>query len=731
MIQVAYVICWWLALEAIGLVSFPLVSRVCSSLGDKGYSISKLVGVLALTYFVWLFSVLKLLPFGSTSIIIAFLLFAGLSLFLGRKNLKLAKWPWKQILISELIFAVFFVVFLLIVREKPDINFTGSSDGLFNTGFIQSILRGNYFPPPDPWFAGESIQYYYGEHVLVATFCWITKVPTTIAFNIAVAMFPALGVCAAYGLGYNITRRKTYGFLALIFIFLIGYISGAFQLIAFGLGHKFLGYTPSGFIHNIGDWFLGFDFFNAHWLIDGSIVHYPYSAFLMGDLHSYSVSPVFQVTFIMLVFALFQKGSLRGKNVWTDTLVDIVVLSLCLGFFFILNTWEYPTYIIFTILAFILLRIGSTLKGMIGIPLAIICLSFLLYLPYYLAGGMNGFQGLGIVVTRTKLAHFAEFGALFLFVIIYLLLILSKQEIFRSFKKTSIAVLILLATILAAIFLHIQMLIIVVPIGLLSLYYIFKSKGKSEKEFVLLLLLMGVALVFFCELFHLHEPMGKPWERLNTVMKIYFQIWVFLGAAAACSVFYVVSNLGRKTKAIWIFILALFIIASAIHPIASTTARLGGKYTDWGINKGGTLDGMAHLETLDKGDYEAIRWINREIKGSPVMLELAWTESDRWDRVSSFTGLPTILGSNLYELYWGRSREELVERERDVATIYNTLDNSEAMGVLKKYNVRYIYIGAQEKKEYLSDGLQKFAAYPENYTVAYENEGVVIYEVKE
>jgi YYY domain-containing protein len=670
-----------------------------------------------------------LLPFGSTSIIIAFLLFAGLSLFLGRKNLKVARWPWKQILISELIFAVFFIVFLLIVREKPDIYFTGSNDGLFNTAFIQSILRGNYFPPPDPWFAGESIQYYYGEHVLVATFCWITKVPTTISFNIAVAMFPALGVCAAYGLGYNITKRKIYGFLALIFVCLIGYISGAFQLTAFALGHKFLGYSPSG-CHNIGDWLLWFDFFHAHWLIDGAIVHYPYSAFLMGDLHAYSVSPSFQLMFIMLIFALFQKGRSQGQLGRTDTLVDIVVLALCLGFFFILNTWEYPTYIIFTVLAFILLRIRPTIKSTLVIPMAIIGLSFLLYLPYYLSGGMNSYPGFAIVETRTKLAHFAEFGALFLFVTISLLFILSKHEIFHSLKKILISAIVLSATILAAVFLGFQILIVVIPVGLLSLYFIYKAREKTENEFVLLLLLMGVAVALFCECFCTNDAYagGVPWERFNTVMKFYFQLWVFLGIAAACAVFYVVSNLGRKTKAIWIFILALFIIASAIHPIASTTARLGGKYTEWGINKG-TLDGMAYLEMVDESDYEAIRWINREIKGSPVMLELPWSESGRWSRVSSFTGLPTILGFNRYEKSWGHSEEELRERDEDADIIYSTLNNSEAMERLKKYNVRYIYIGTQEKKAYQSDGLQKFAAYPENYTVAYENEGVIIYEV--
>jgi hypothetical protein len=37
MMQIAYILFWWLALEIIGLVSFPLVSRICGRLKDQGY----------------------------------------------------------------------------------------------------------------------------------------------------------------------------------------------------------------------------------------------------------------------------------------------------------------------------------------------------------------------------------------------------------------------------------------------------------------------------------------------------------------------------------------------------------------------------------------------------------------------------------------------------------------------------------------------------------------------
>ena len=728
MIQVAYVACWWLALEIIGLVSFPLASRVCSGLSDRGYSISKLVGLVLLTYFVWMISVLHILPFGIASIAISFLLLVALSLFLGRNNLRIAAWPRRQIVISELLFAASFIILLLIVRGKPDIFFSGANDALFNNAFIQSILRGGYFPPLDPWFSGESVAYYYGEHVLIATLTSITRVPTTIAFNLAVAMFPALSVCASYGLGYNITAKKRYGLLAALFVCVAGYTSGAFQLLAFAFHSNVLGYPPPE-ATTLTDWLLWFDFFHAHWVIEGAIIHYPYSAFLMGDLHSYSVSPSFQLMFILLIFALFQKGRLSSELSRADTRIDIAVLSLCLGFFFILNTWEYPTYIIFTALAFLLLRIRPSIKGTLAIPAAIIGLSFVLYLPHFITGVMSGFHGLGLVTTRASIGQFLEFGALFLFISCSFLFILAKREILRARKTILLAFFVLLAIVVVAVLIDFQLLVITVPLGLLSLYLIYRSKQQSAREFVLLLLVMSAALAFFCEFIYINDALDVPWERFNTTMKVYLQLWVIFGTASACAVFYVVSSLGRKTKAVWITLVAVLIVASLVHPIAATTARLGGKHTDWGINRG-TLDGMAYVKIVDKGDYDAIRWLNEEIPGAPVILEAPWSEGERRSRVSSFTGLPTVLGSRFCETMWGRGWQKLEERDNNAATIYNTLDNDQALELLSKYEVKYIYVGSLEQEAYATEGLRKFARYPDNYSLAYESEGVTIYEVR-
>ena len=267
MIQVAYVIVWWLVLMVIGLISFPLVSRVCGKLPDKGYSISKLVGLLFLTYITWMISSLHIMPFGYISIWISLLLLVVLSLYLGRKNLRIAEWPRKQIIISESIFTAAFVLFIGIMVLRPDIYFN-NVDHFMDFAFMGTIIRGDYFPPVDPWLAGESIPYYYGGHLISAILTVFTKVPPSIAFNIAFSMFFALAVNASYGLGYNITKRKLYGFLAAIFICVAGFISGAYQLIAYVFHTNVMGYYPQG-DPNIIQWLLNFSFWDAVWVTGG------------------------------------------------------------------------------------------------------------------------------------------------------------------------------------------------------------------------------------------------------------------------------------------------------------------------------------------------------------------------------------------------------------------------------------------------------------------------------
>ncbi len=725
--QLAYVVIWWLILTFIGLITFPLVSRVCGGLQDKGYAISKILGLLILTYFSWLLASTHILNFGYINIFVSLLLLVALSLFLGRKHINLKSMPWRSILITEGLFIVAFGAFLFYLSHKPDLYITYSED-FMDFGFMRSIMRSAYLPPADPWLAGENIPYYYGGHMASAVLTTLPKVPPAIAYNLAVAMFFALSVCAAYGLGYNATKKKIYGFVTVIFVCVAGFISGSFQLAAHFLDKPVMGYNPLH-VPNIGQWFLQFDFVSANWIINGAVTHYPYYAFLVGDMHANVMDIPFQLMFMTLVLSLLTKNAPVGKGSKSDSLLKVLILGLSLGFFAFVNTWSYPIYLLFFVLAFLLLKINLSKREIVGA----VALSLLLYLPYHFSRGAGGFKDITIGTDRTTLLEFFEIFALPLFATFTIFLVLFRRKWFKG--KTSIITAVAITvstTVIAALFaflLHMQIIWILAPMIVIPLYYIYKSRRKEETQFMLLLTLTGTLVVLFCEIFFINDPLGPPFERYNTILKVYMPIWVIFGVASAYAVFFVLNRLKGSVKVIWAILLLVFLSAALVHPVASTIGWASGRYS---YVEGGklTLDGMAYLENTNRGDYEAIRWLNENVQGSHVILEAPGVAMEYSSQASSLTGLPTVLGWAGWEVMWRDSWDIIDERTKAIDAIYGEPGGEEATALLTKYNVEYIYVGALEKARYGPENLSKFAANPERYTLVYQNEDVAIYQVK-
>lgn len=718
MIQIAYAIIWWLILLLIGLITFPLVSRVCGRLLDKGYSISKILGLLLLTYFSWLFASLHILKFGYLNISIALLLLLVLSFFLGRKRLNLKNLPLKSMLISEALFTVAFALLLVYLRYKPDIFYAYSED-FMDFAFLQSILRSGYFPPADPWLAGTSIPYYYGGHLVTAVLTLISKVPSSISYNLAVAMFFGLIASASYGIGYNITKRKIYGFVAVVFVCLAGFTTGVFQLFAFVFHHDLLGHSAPA-AHGFLDWIL-------HFGAEGVIPHtgnaYPYYAFLEGDLHAQTMGIPFQLMYVMLMLSLLKRGDDDVKSSRSDLPLTVVILGISLGFFMFINTWEYPIYAAFTLLAFIFLKLDLNKKSILGV----ILMSIVLYVPYSATRDWGGAHGLGIVHTRTDLADLVELFALFLSVAFSFFYVSFRG---RLFKGETLIVMTVLAIVIASVsfLFNFQLLLILIPLILVPLYCIFKARERKESEFVLLIVLMGALIVLFCEVFFIRDMMPHPYERFDTILRFYLTAWIFLGIASAYGVFWVLKNTKGKFKGVWVAVLLVLVLSCLIQPVGSTVGWASGKLGYFNINRG-TLDGTAYVKVIAPGEYEAIQWINRHIKGQPVILEAPGGTYQFSSYVSTMTGLPTVIGWMTHEVQFRGNWDKVAGRDLDVDNIYKSPDSDQSLVLLRKYNIEYIYVGKLEEERYEADSLQKFASNPERYTLVYENQGVVIYQV--
>ena len=258
-------------------------------------------------------------------------------------------------------------------------------------------------------------------------------------------------------------------------------------------------------------------------------------------------------------------------------------------------------------------------------------------------------------------------------------------------------------------------------------------------RFPLLLLAMALALGLAVELARLTGDIG----RMNTLFKYYLEAWVLFGLAAA----YLLWRLGqdgglRRVKDRWVGkawaggLLAL-LLASLVYTALAPQPRLADRFNPLPP----TLDGMAYLEgavhwEMDtplelKWDAAAIRWLQDNAAGSPVILE-AHTEQYHWGgRISVYTGLPTVLGWPWHQIQQRGSYEVVQNRAAAVREMYETADLARAAALLRQYAVRYVVVGPLERVYYAGDGLAKFdrMVAAGQARVAYANPGVTLYEL--
>jgi uncharacterized membrane protein len=224
---------------------------------------------------------------------------------------------------------------------------------------------------------------------------------------------------------------------------------------------------------------------------------------------------------------------------------------------------------------------------------------------------------------------------------------------------------------------------------------------------------------------------------MNTVFKFYFQVWVLWGISAAV-LWPGLSGRSRLPRLVWFAGFVALFAASLSYPLLATPARWRDRF-DTGV--GFTLDGQAYMRTATHTemqasfplapDLDAIRWLQATVEGTPVIVE-AQTPEYRWGaRISTNTGLPTILG-----WAWHETQQRAVlppatiaRRAADVAAIYTNTDMDAVGRILDRYHAEYIYLGALERIYYPGPGLEKFDADGPRWRQVYSRGGVRILRV--
>jgi YYY domain-containing protein len=271
------------------------------------------------------------------------------------------------------------------------------------------------------------------------------------------------------------------------------------------------------------------------------------------------------------------------------------------------------------------------------------------------------------------------------------------------------------------------------------------ATGPDWSERLLWLLVTGAMMLSLgVELVVLEGDIG----RMNTVFKFYLQVWILLSIAAAVSLAWVWRQARRWElgwRQLWWGVTAVLLLGAALFLPLGVRARAIDRMA---ASTGFTLDGMAFMkdavihdgpedelqEISLSGDYHAIRWMQANVEGSPVILEGLGRREYLWaNRVSIYTGLPAVVGWRWHQAQQraGVGGEMVNWRRDDVNAFYDTTSVDRAEEILDRYAVRYVYVGAYERAYYDSSGLGKFDRMVDEglLRLVYDAAGVRIYEM--
>jgi uncharacterized membrane protein len=273
------------------------------------------------------------------------------------------------------------------------------------------------------------------------------------------------------------------------------------------------------------------------------------------------------------------------------------------------------------------------------------------------------------------------------------------------------------------------------------------NDGSRALTFPLGMIAVAAALIGVCEIVYLKDVFAGSLPRMNTVFKFYYQAWTLLALAAAPALAWLIVRLPQRlpkpfaawqpaawtVRALWGTVLVILVGLALVFP-------LGASYAIYPLSHPttSTLDGLTSIQyDLSSGDIAAIEWINTHISGDPVIVEAAIPAeeySSYYARVSTFTGLPTIMGWYGHEYQWRvnwlsdpANAADFSARLGAVQTIYTSKSAATVLALLHRYHARYLFVGTVEQGTYGTAASQ--TRYAQFLPIVYNADGVTIYAV--
>ena len=503
--------------------------------------------------------------------------------------------------------------------------------------------------------------------------------------------------------------------------------------------------------------------------LDYTITEFPFFSFLLGDLHPHLLALPFVMLGLFFCLNLLLSKGVPGPGWIKHNPLESLAIALSIGCLGFLNTWDLPMIAaIFATVVLVKCYAANQDQpervllqaGLMATP--VLAAAVFLFLPFYatFTAQANGVLPLLEHGTRPFL-FFLVIGLFSLIAVSFLLRQLAAVG--RPEPEDQQPVVAVLLIVLAPLFLWALTALIwgllaggtwdflsafqrvvwmlggltVVGLAGYSIARRVRLDLNPETVFPLILLATGVFLLAGVEMFYVSDSFGGSLRRMNTVFKVYYQAWLLLGLAASYGIYYWVSSPikfprgarftdRRWIKAaghyLWMGLVALLVLTSVYYPVGAVLDRTGLLRPGYSVSDN-TLDGLAFLQQDRPGEHQAILWL-RDAAPHGRIVEAVGDDYSEYGRVSSSSGLPTILGWPGHELQWRGGNDLFHDRADEVADIFQSNNGRVVQDLLDKHQVIYIYLGHREVESYGGEHLHGF----EFLESVFSADGVIIFE---
>lgn len=482
---------WWSVLTLIGLTAVPFNYWLFHKLPDKGYTLSKMTGLLLVSYLFWFLASLGFLGNNLGGILVGcvgLLLLSGW--FYAQSDQQLPAWlkeNWRVVLTAEVGFTLLYILWVYVRASNPSITATEKP---MEFAFLNSASRSLTYPPLDPWLSGFAISYYYFGYVMMSVVARLAMVSEMIAFNLGMAWLVAGSGLGAFGVVYNLikgveneqksqTRPVSLALPLALLAFLALPIAGNGEMMlevlyGQGVGSDSFWTTldvrdlapPAGtprYVDADGQpngswWWWRASRVISEYHLDGRaedgltpIAEFPGFSFVLGDMHPHVLALPFAFLGIALALTWYlAEMSQNDQNPRQDLpaylkgliqplgIERILVTAVILGGLSFLNTWDILVHLFLVIGAYALARWRNAgqfspvlMADSFFMAVLLLIPAYFLYLPFYLSFSSQAGAPyiLPMLMRPTRLIYFfIIFGMPFLAILLMLALLLPQVK---------------------------------------------------------------------------------------------------------------------------------------------------------------------------------------------------------------------------------------------------------------------------------------------------------------